>query len=187
MSEKTKGRPNPHKRAFYCSETNTKICAKCGESKDVSLFFKHIETSDGWHSWCKPCCKEGNEKSREKKYSTIEGRVPTFLISCRNSAFKRGNEFTITKEDLIEMWNLQYGKCAYTFFDMNLQPNTPYSVSVERIDSKIGYTKENTVLVCNAINRMKSNFEPSLFYEMCRAVVAHLGDKKGNLIVEFKK
>jgi hypothetical protein len=187
MSVKTKGHPHPHKKAFYFPERNSKLCAKCGEEKDVSLFFKHTATSDGWHSWCKPCCKEGNEKSKKKKYSTIEGRVPTFLISCRNNSSKRGNEFDITKEDLIEMWNIQGGKCAYTFFDMDLQPNTPYSVSVERIDSKVGYTKENTVLVCNAINRMKSNFEPEIFYEMCRAVVATLGDKKGNLIVEFKK
>lgn len=87
----------------------------------------------------------------------------------------------------MEMWESQGGKCAYTFFDLDTQPKKPYSVSVERIDSKIGYTKQNTILVCNAINRMKSNFEPALFYEMCRAVVATLGDEQGNLIVEFKK
>lgn len=187
MIEKTKRRPNPNKRAFYFPERNSKLCAKCGEEKDVSLFFKHIETSDGWHSWCKPCCKKGNEKSREKKYSSFEGRIPTFLVSCKSSAIKRNNEFTITKQDLMEMWELQGGKCAYTFFDLDTQPNNPYSVSVERIDSKIGYTKENTILVCNAINRMKSNFEPTLFYKMCQAVVATLGDEQGNLNVEFKK
>jgi hypothetical protein len=34
---------------------------------------------------------------------------------------------------------------------------------------------------------MKSNLDPILFYEMCRSVVATLGDEQGNLIVEFKK
>lgn len=65
--------------------------------------------------------------------------------------------------------------------------DSPYSVSVERIDSSLGYTKENTVLVCNAINRMKSNFEAELFYEMCKGVVGHLGDDSGNLKVQFKR
>lgn len=184
---KTKGHPNPHKKAFYFSERNSKLCAKCGEEKDVSLFFKHTATSDGWHSWCKHCCKNGNEKSRQKKYSSFEGRISTLLISCKNSSIKRNNEFSITREDLIKMWELQGGKCAYTFFDLETQPNNPYSVSVERIDSNIGYTKDNTILVCNAINRMKSNLDPILFYEMCRSVVATLGDEQGNLIVEFKK
>jgi hypothetical protein len=187
MIEKAKGYPPPHKKAFYFPERNSKICAKCGEEKDVSLFFKHTATSDGWHSWCKPCCKEGNDKSREKKYSSFEGRVSTILQTCKRSAKARNNEYEITREDLMEMWELQGGKCAYTYLDMTTQANNPYSVSVERINSSIGYTKENTILVCNIINRMKSDFEPEMFYEMCRAVVAHLGDKKGKLAIKFKK
>ena len=85
------------------------------------------------------------------------------------------------------MWEAQGGKCAYTFFDMTTQASSPYSVSVERIDSAIGYTKQNTILVCFAVNRMKSDFDPLLFYEFCRGVVKHLGDKDGKLKVEFRK
>ena len=70
---------------------------------------------------------------------------------------------------------------------MTTQANCPTTVSVERIDSKQGYTKENTVLVCNVVNRMKSNFSGELFYFVCQAVVSHLGDGNGELAVDFDK
>jgi hypothetical protein len=56
-------------------------------------------------------------------------------------------------------------------------------VSIERIDSKIGYTCNNTILVCQAINRMKSDFEFDEFYDLCRDVAQFLGDDKLNLSV----
>ena len=54
---------NKNKRAIYFPETNEKICAKCGEKKSVESFFKHSATQDGWHSWCKACCKQGRWQS----------------------------------------------------------------------------------------------------------------------------
>lgn len=93
----------------------------------------------------------------------------------------------MTRQDLIEMWELQKGICVYTGIEMTTQPSSPYSVSVERIDSSIGYTRENTVLVCNAVNKMKTNLNPVLFFEFCSAVTKHLGDEYGNLSVRFIK
>ena len=152
------------------ANTSTKVCYKCKVEQSVIFFFKHNQTHDHLHSWCKTCCKEGCEKSREKKYSTIEGRVPTFLISCRNSARKRGNEFSITASDLIGMWNTQGGVCCYSGLQMELQPNSLFSVSVERVDNSIGYTVGNTVLVCKAVNSMKSAMTGEQFLMFCRAV-----------------
>lgn len=85
------------------------------------------------------------------------------------------------------MWEKQDGICVYTGIEMTTQPNSPYSVSVERINSNVGYTKENTVLVCNAINKMKTDLDPVLFFEMCSVVTKFLGDENGNLNVEFIK
>jgi hypothetical protein len=46
------------------------------------------------------------------------------------------------------------------------------------IDSNIGYTKDNTILVCQAINRMKSDFSYQDFYMLCQSVAKFLGDLK---------
>lgn len=153
----------------------------------IENFFKHNQTKDGHHSWCKSCCKEGNERSRLKKYSTFEGRISTFLSCCKRNSIKRGQECTITSDDLLSAWHQQDGVCAYTGIKMTTAPNEYHSVSVERIDNEIGYTPENTILVCNIINQMKSNIPGEVFYEFCRSVVKHLGDEDGNLDVDFSK
>lgn len=164
-------------------------CSHCsGEfPATAEFFYRHSQTSDGWHSWCKPCCKEGNKRSLVKKYSTFEGRISTFLLSCKTSAKKRGQEFSLTRNDFLHMWDAQDGVCVYTGMKMELQPNTLLSVSVERIDSSIGYTSDNTVLCCNVINRMKSDLDAQTFFDLCRSVTLWLSDEKLELDVEFVK
>ena len=70
---------------------------------------------------------------------------------------------------------------------MTTAPGQYTSVSVERIDNSIGYTAANTILVCNIVNRMKSDIPGEVFFDVCRAVVQHLGDPDGNLDVDFCK
>jgi len=178
---------NNRKRAFYDPETGTKSCSKCNNRFPVVNFYKHNQTQDGWHSWCKSCCKAGNKRSAEKKYSTFDGRIRTFLQTCAVSAKKRQQEFSLTAQILRNAWESQHGLCAYTGIEMTTQPNMPHSVSVERVDNDIGYTKENTVLVCKAINAMKSDLDAKLFYDMCKSVVNWLGDEHRELAVEFSK
>lgn len=162
---------NGTKKAWYFPESNEKICAKCGARKStLTDFFRHSSTQDGFHSWCKLCCKEGSERSREKKYSTFEGRITTFLRTCAKSAEKRGHKCTITRQDLIDLWLSQDGLCYYSDLPMEIKPAESTSVSVERLDSNVGYTRENTVLCCNAINRMKSDFTVDEFIHFCRSV-----------------
>jgi hypothetical protein len=160
-----------------------KVCFKCKESKPYGLFFKHNQTNDGFHSWCKECCKVGNGKSRIKQNSTIEGRAKIFLQNAIKSAAKRKQEFALTIQDIVNCWQEQNQICAYSGRKMTLVAGMPETVSIERIDSRIGYTPENTILVCQAINRMKSDFEFEDFFELCKDVALYLGDDKLNLAV----
>jgi hypothetical protein len=153
-----------------------KTCFKCKETKDLSLFFKHNQTSDGHHSWCKVCCTEGNKKSRNKLNSTIKGRATVFLRNAAKAAKSRGQEFNLTIQNIVECWDKQQHVCAYSGRTMTLEAGKLNTVSIERIDSDIGYTPENTILVCQAINRMKSDFRYDQFYYLCRDVALFLGD-----------
>ena len=153
-----------------------KVCFKCKESKDLSLFFKHRQTSDGHHSWCKSCCTDGNKKSRNKLNSTIQGRASVFLKNAQRSAKSRKQEFNLTIENIVDCWEKQQHVCAYSGRTMTLEAAKLNTVSIERIDSKIGYTPENTILVCQAINRMKSDFAYDQFYYLCRDIALFLGD-----------
>ena len=161
--------------------SDMRSCFRCKQKfqADESFFFRHSKRSDGLHSWCKACCKEGNNRSRIKKYNTFDGRIPTFLRTCKNSAEKRGHECTITASDLTDMWREQDGVCCYSGLRMELQPNTPFSVSVERVNNEIGYTADNTVLVCKAVNSMKSALTGEQFLMFCRAIAGWMRDDDG--------
>ena len=160
-----------------------KTCFCCKTDKPYSLFFKHSQTPDGYHSWCKNCCTAGNIRSRAKQNSTIEGRAKIFLQNAKKSAAKRQQLFELCVADVIDCWNTQENICAYSGRLMTLEAGHLNTVSIERIDSNVGYTPENTILVCQAINRMKSDFEFDDFYELCRDVAKFLGDDKLNLAV----
>jgi hypothetical protein len=160
-----------------------KRCFKCKENKSYDLFFKHKQTADGYHSWCKACCRAGNLKSRQKTNSTIEGRAAIFLTNAKKSAQKRNQEFSLMVEDVVDFWQKQQGICAYTGRKMCMESGQLNTVSIERIDSSIGYTVENTILVCQAVNRMKSDFDFEDFFALCSDVVGFLGDEKLQLAV----
>jgi hypothetical protein len=160
-----------------------KVCFKCKTSKEYALFFKHNQTSDGYHSWCKECCNEGNIRSRAKLNSTIEGRARVFLQNAKKSAAKRKQEFSLTISDVVSFWKDQQGICAYSGRVMTLEALKHNTVSIERVDSSKGYTISNTVLVCQAINRMKSDFKYEDFYNLCKDVSVFLGNESLNLSV----
>jgi hypothetical protein len=160
-----------------------KTCFCCKEAKEPSLFFKHKQTHDGLHSWCKACCKKSNAISRDKVNSKIETRAKIFLRNARNSAKKRNQEFSLEINDVVGFWNDQAMICAYSGLEMTLEAGKLNTVSIERIDSNIGYTKENTILVCQAINRMKSDFSYQDFYMLCQSVAKFLGDDELKLVV----
>ena len=168
-------------------EVLMKTCFKCKTDKPQSLFFKHHQTTDGLHSWCKDCCTEGNLRSRAKQNSTIEGRASVFLRNAKNGAVKRKQIFALNVADIVYCWNTQANICAYSGRLMTLEAGKLNTVSIERINSNVGYTPENTILVCQAINRMKSDFEFDDFYNLCRDVAQFLGDDTLNLAVGAHK
>lgn len=55
----------------------TKVCSKCNETKDISLFYKRTpyrDTMDGWDYYCKPCRNAAVKTTwnNSKKVCTIE-------------------------------------------------------------------------------------------------------------------
>jgi hypothetical protein len=57
------------------------------------------------------------------------------------------------------------------------------TASVDRIRGSKGYTKNNVVLCCDAVNMMKSTMSYETFYEICKNVV----DNKLPITDAFKK
>lgn len=56
---------------------------------------------------------------------------------------------------------------------MTIDRNDNNALSIDRIDSSKGYTRDNVVLVCSSINVMKNSHSIDEFINLCRSVVEH--------------
>jgi hypothetical protein len=75
-------------------------------------------------------------------------------------------ESDLTLDYLKLLWEAQNGICLYTGYKMDLPINTkqhnklhtPFSASLDRIDSSKGYIQGNVEFVCLAVNYAKNTF-----------------------------
>jgi hypothetical protein len=75
---------------------------------------------------------------------------------------------------LHELWNKQNGICALSGIPMTYcfdSGRVPTNVSVDRIDSTLGYIRGNTQLVCMAVNQMKSDLTIEQLKYFCKSIL----------------
>lgn len=116
---------------------------------------------------------KGRKPPNKGKSKYGEGIISRLLIEVwRNNATKRNIDFEITPDDIDSLWKLQSGKCALTSRDMSLNYNSNkfYRVSLDRIDSTIGYTATNIQLVVGIVNIMKNTLQNEEFISICKEV-----------------
>jgi len=122
--------------------------------------------------------KEASKRYAEKAFKTPEGRATRMIAQTRVDARKADRIFELDKEWLVN--KLKHGFCEKTGLPFVLngkeQPELnqksskhPFSPSLERKDSNIGYTKENTIVVCLIYNYCKNVFEEEAVEMFCRA------------------
>ena len=111
---------------------------------------------------CGICAQEASKRAKSK--------VPPLTKRLRD-AKQNGAEFLLTEIFIEKLYEKQDHKCALSgqvFSSLN-------EVSIDRVDSKKGYTEDNVQLVLYAFNRMKSDFTAEEFYSMCAQVVSWNG------------
>lgn len=82
----------------------------------------------------------------------------------------------ITIDDVADLYEKQKGKCALTGWDITFPEfghHSSFSCSIDRIQNKSGYTKENIQLVDGRLNMIKGKYTQQFFLEVCRAVAEH--------------
>ena len=86
-------------------------------------------------------------------------------------------EFSVSSEDLWQMWQENEGCCAVTGIPMETEKRrgvrrNPFQVSLDRIDSKGDYVKGNVRLVLLAVNIALNEWGMDVFLPIARAMVA---------------
>ena len=153
---------------------NTKICTNCKIERLISHFYYNSYRKK-YESTCNECgkirCKNWRLKNPEKnKLSHVTSklklklknpalyRIIKLMASMRSRYHNKKMIKNITSADLLDIYEKQNGKCFYTGIQMKLESNTErdlFLMSIDRIDSNIGYIKENVVLCCWGLNVLK--------------------------------
>jgi hypothetical protein len=102
-----------------------------------------------WRTICRSCLS----KKQKKRNGTINRRFSLLISNSKNSAKNRhgdAKEHSITIEDIYNQYIKQHARCAYT--NIPLTMDGFFQASLERINVKKGYTKENICLIILGLN-----------------------------------
>jgi hypothetical protein len=153
---------------------NQKKCFKCKQKLSVDLFSKNRSTADGYQKVCKecfanyPCVKKNYKEKANKLHTDIDFYLGMRAIQIASTARKKNIPCTISGKNIKESLIAQDFKCFYS--DIPIKFNKGIfqfdSVSIDRKDPNLGYTKDNIVLCAFAINSFKGNLTMEEFRKL---------------------
>lgn len=153
-----------------------KHCNKIWECKcdcgNITLATTH-QLRSGNKTSCR--CNQYKKGAGVYNYTGYMDITGSRWYTIRYNAKMRDLTFKITKKDAWEVLLEQKCKCALSGLPVTFKDN---SASVDRIDSDIGYTKNNIQIVHKDVNLMRNKFSVAYFKEMCERIVKHT--KKGS-------
>lgn len=105
---------------------------------------------------CKICSSEYQKQVRN------DNKLKFKLKDAKGHAKTKNISFEINEEIVLDILKKQNNKCALSGIDF-----IDENYSVDKINPKGGYTKDNIQLVIFEVNRMKSDFDLDLFLDLC--------------------
>lgn len=114
------------------------------------------------------------QKQSKEKYDETERGIRELLKRARNSAKKKSLDNTLTLDQIKQIWDNQRGVCQYTGWQLQFPicklNKTPYTASLDRIDSDKGYVAENIQIISVMANYAKNDFNEEIMKEFCMAI-----------------
>lgn len=152
-----------------------RLCYECKTEHQISR---------SYGIFCKKC---KNVKRKILKKNTKKPRHIWMGDILRTFRYRSKGVCDLTLDYLIELWNKQNGLCYYS----NLPLQEPYYgsgriynvASIDRIDSSLGYVKNNVVWCLWVCNAGKSNLSVNQYIEICKAVSSNSNLKHFNKIL----
>ena len=158
--------------------TQTELCKKYkigSEKVRILLDRNNTDREIGSGSGTKKAWNKGVRQPRNCNKGGTKDIHNALFSRWKAGAKSRNYPFTVTIETLQEMLEQQNFKCAYTNMDM-LCPKTynekremtssPYLISLDRIDSELGYIDGNVHFVCVWTNKAKGSYAHETFTEI---------------------
>lgn len=170
-------------------KTNPKSCSNCVYKMRVypkitlpcnSCGVNVVTDSNRTKAYCSKLCRVAAAKGREKdsRSSSVEGTLKSILHGIKSRAAKKQLAVDLDIEFLLWLYEQQNGKCSRTGRTLLASSgackvlSVSDTVSVDRVDSTKGYTKDNVELVTYSYNTAKNTMTTEEFITMCKQVLA---------------
>jgi len=155
---------------------NKKLCKICGEVNEEMFYNRN-------KSRCKKCIlstpntryylmneDEKNDYKDKLKVWRGDNLIRVRVSGAKHRAVRKGIIFDITDDDIIDKLNEQDNKCYISKVPLSFNENDWYGMSLDRLDSNIGYTKENTIIVTKFVNISKNNLSLDEYIRLMKEV-----------------
>ena len=137
--------------------------AKCCEGCKIDFL-----ATDKLQRFCTPKCQAKlGAKRHAEKTNNLDGHLKRLLV------YKGRKHLTLPM--LQTMYKTQNGLCALSGVPMTWGANKGHvrtHISIDRIDSSVGYEENNVHLVCRIVNIMKNNLTVNEFIGWCKLIEA---------------
>lgn len=158
----------------FCIECHRDYNNRYRESHRDELKVRHRESYQRDKKKRQAAVRAANQRSPE---AFIRNLLHSIIKRCNQA--KVGNHklnpvclnIDITYDYIVELYNKHDGRCAITGIKMTHEFGDMKSISIDRIDSSIGYLKPNVQLVCQAVNLAKRERSQNDVIEFFKAVV----------------
>ena len=143
-------------------------CPDCGKEqrhkrRDHATQMLRLNTS------CNSC---GTKKRGARHTGIHRGVSVSYFENRKKDAKARGLVFEITIDDVADLIEEQMYLCALTGLPVLLDACNGSSGSIDRIENKRGYTKDNIQITTKEINMLRGSFTMEKFVELCGLVVS---------------
>lgn len=146
----------------------------CGNAKEIRANNLYRCFSCG----CKSKDRFAVAGNKNPSFKGVGEICASYITAMKRNAKRRGLEYNLSIEYLWDLFVKQNNKCALTGMPIRfgrLHRSWETTASLDRIDSKIGYTEGNVQWVCKEVNFAKGNLPNDRFIEVCKMVAAHNG------------
>ena len=155
---------------FNIVKTLTKTCSICN-----AIYTTTFPNSVSCSVKCAGLYRGNLKRSKYKADPSLKFNA---LVNRKlESAFKRSKEknqdFDISTDYIHSLYIKQNKKCALTGIELTFitkKEKVLTNLSIDRIDSSKGYTKDNVQLVCTVVNLMKLDLDLNEFKRWCQLI-----------------
>lgn len=123
------------------------------------------------------------DERRKTRMSSMKARLRTLMSAARTRSGHKGLAFELDLDFLLNLVEANNSSCCLTGIAFSLEPSkdeftvNPYAPSIDKIDPKKGYVKDNVRLILTCVNIALNQFGEEFFTHWATEFVSRLSVK----------